>query len=180
MLESSSILIDSHVHVGQFNDLYFSPQEVASLMRTVGVDYYAVSSTTICEENYPKVIDELEQLIAIDGDKVIPIMWITPYSLDGNIAWFLESTIKWRCMKIHTFLHPEKWGQDSKLFAEVIDIARELSLPLLIHTGIENCCQCKKYKTLIDNNPDITFILAHGLTSSMRTPKIIREQWRDA
>ncbi len=156
------LLIDSHVHVGQYFDRYFSPQQISSLMKTVGVDYYAVSSTTMCEENYPKVLDELQELIRLDGDKVLPVMWITPEGLKGNIAWFLESDIKWRCVKIHPYLHSESWVADSDNCKEVVDIARELKIPLLIHTGDEPCCQAKKYEYLILKNPDVVFILAHG------------------
>ena len=72
------MLIDSHIHVGQYFDRYFSSQQISSLMKTVGVDYYAVSSNTMCEENYPKVLDELHELIALDSEKVLPVMSITP------------------------------------------------------------------------------------------------------
>lgn len=156
------MLIDSHIHVGQYFDRYFSPQQVSSLMKAVGVDYYAVSSTSMCEENYPKVLDELHELIRLDGDKVLPMMWITPEGLKGNIAWFLESDIQWRCIKIHPYLHPKSWVADSDNCNEVVDIARELKIPLLIHTGNESCCQAKKYEHLILKNPDVVFILAHG------------------
>ena len=155
-------LIDSHIHVGQYFDRYFSPQQISYLMKTVGVDYYAVSSTTMCEENYPKVLDELHELIALDNEKVLPVMWITPEGLKGNIAWFLESDIQWRCIKIHPYLHQESWVADSDNCNEVVDIARELKIPLLIHTGNESCCQAKKYEHLILKNHDVVFILAHG------------------
>ena len=77
------MLIDSHIHVGQFNNLYFAPSVISSLMEQLDVDYYAVSSTTQCEENYPKVLSEIEELIRFDGNKVLPVMWITPQSLHG-------------------------------------------------------------------------------------------------
>ena len=83
------MFVDSHIHVGQFNDLYISPACISKLMTDVGVDYYAVSSTSMCEENYPKVLEELRCLIKLDGNKVLPIMWVTPDGLNGNIAWFL-------------------------------------------------------------------------------------------
>ena len=156
------MLIDSHIHVGQFNDLYFAPSIIHRLMEQMRISYYAVSSTTMCEENYPKVIDELQELIALDGEKVLPVMWITPEGLKGNIAWFLESEIKWRCLKVHPFLHQSDWCPGGEQFCEVIDIARELQVPLLIHTGNEDCCQCGKYETMIADNSDVTFILAHG------------------
>lgn len=156
------MLVDSHIHVGQFCDEYYSPSTIQKLMGNVQVDFYAVSSTTMCEENYPKVVDEIQELIRLDGDKVLPVMWITPEGLKGNIAWFLESDIKWRCLKIHPFLHQSEWAPNGEQLNEVIDIARELDVPLLIHTGNEDCCQSGIYESVIANNKDITFILAHG------------------
>ncbi len=156
------MLIDTHVHIGQYYQFYFNGIYLSKLMRTNNVNYYAVSSTTMCDENYPKVVSELSELIGLDGEKVLPVMWITPEGIKGNIAWFLESDIPWRCLKIHPFLHPNDWQLDGEQFQEVIDIARELALPILIHTGIDTCCIAHKYETLYNRNPDITFILAHG------------------
>lgn len=156
------MFIDSHIHMGQFHQHYFAPSVVHQLMEQVGVECYAVSSTTQCEENYTKVLDEFHQLIDIAGEKVLPIMWITPEGLKGNIAWFLESDVKWRCLKIHPFLHKNKWDPRGELFNEVLEIARELNLPLLIHTGDEDGCQSYLFEKPIAENPDVTFILAHG------------------
>lgn len=164
------MLIDTHIHVGQFYNTYFTPYTIHKLIIQLNVDYYAVSSTTQCEEDYVKVLSELEELIIIDGKKVLPIMWITPKALLGNIAWFLESEIQWRCLKIHPFLHQNDWDPKGKQIEEVIDIARELHLPLLIHTGIDACCQCGKYESLIAHNRDIKFILAHGRPLTQITP----------
>lgn len=156
------MLIDSHIHVGQFYDYYFAPSYIHKLMEQLNIQYYAVSSTTMCEENYPKVIDEIHELIELDGSKVLPVMWITPEGLKGNIAWLLDSDIKWACIKLHPFLHQEDWQPDSEKLMEVVEISRELDLPLLIHTGNEICCNADKYEALIANNPDVSFILAHG------------------
>lgn len=156
------MLIDTHIHIGQFDNLYFAPSAVHQLMEQIGVEFYAVSSTTQCEENYSKVLDELHQLIDLAGEQVIPVMWITPEGLKGNIAWYLESDIKWRCLKIHPFLHKDVWTLNRTLVNEVIDIARELDIPMLIHTGDETCCQSHLFEGAIADNPDVSFILAHG------------------
>lgn len=156
------MLIDTHIHVGQFDDLYFAPSAIHNLMEQLDVDYYAVSSTTQCEENYPKVLSEMEELIRLDDKKVLPVMWITPEALQGNIAWYLESNIGWRMLKIHPFFNQTEWDPKGDLFAEVLDISQELRLPLLIHTGNEECCKAIIYEQAIKNNPVITFILAHG------------------
>lgn len=156
------MLVDTHVHVGQFFDLYFAPSDIHNLMEQLQVRYYAVSSTSMCEENYTKVLDQLHKLIELDGDKVLPTMWITPGGLQGNIAWFLESDIKWRMIKIHPYLESDAWQKNPLLFDEVINIARDMNLPLMIHTGNEACCQCNLFENNIANNPDVVFILAHG------------------
>ena len=156
------MFVDSHIHVGQFNDLYISPAYISKLMLDVGVDYYAVSSTSMCEENYAKVLDELSCLIKLDDNKVLPIMWVTPNGLKCNIAWFLESEIKWRCIKVHPELNPMDWDPLGSQFAEIIDIASELHLPIMIHTGNKECCISGKYEKLIEQHPNNTFILAHG------------------
>lgn len=156
------MLFDSHIHVGQFFNNYYSPSDISQLMADVGVDYYAVSSTTMCEENYIKVLDELHELIALDGERALPVMWITPEGLKGNIAWFLESDIKWRCLKVHPELHPNDWDPCRGQLEEVVDIAIELNVPILIHTGNKDCSMCGRYEKLIAKHPDVTFILAHG------------------
>lgn len=157
-----SILIDTHIHVGQFYDKYYSPSTIMSLMSNVNVQYYAVSSTTQCEEDYEKVLDEFNLLLNKDGKKVLPIMWVTPRGLEGNIAWYLDSSIKWRCIKIHPELHPDEWTPKSGQIEEVINIAKEMNVPILIHTGNKGCSVCNRFESFYTINPGIKFILAHG------------------
>jgi predicted TIM-barrel fold metal-dependent hydrolase len=131
-------------------------------MSNLGVDYYAVSSTTVCAERYDLAVSELQELIRRDKQKVLPIMWITPDSLNGNIAWCLESKIKWTMLKVHPYLHPSQWNPDGSQFSEVIDIANEFKIPILIHTGDDYSCESSRYEKLIKANSDVVFILAHG------------------
>lgn len=156
------MVIDTHVHVGQFYDNYFSPKYVLKLMQTLGVDTFFVSSTTICEENYEKVICEMEQLVYLDSQRAIPVMWVTPEGLKGNIAWYLESNVTWKCVKIHPFLHRGVWEPSDSRMIEVVEIAKELDVPLLIHTGNDNCCNAGRYEPIIKKYPEVAFILAHG------------------
>lgn len=156
------MLIDTHIHVGQYNEYYFSPKDIHELIQDCSVDYYAISSTTQCIELYDKVLEEMKYLIGMDADKVLPTMWITPNGLQGNIAWYLESDIKWRLLKIHPFLNKSEWDPDRAQIYEVVDIARELKVPILIHTGEDPSCHSQLFEPVIRSESDITFILAHG------------------
>ena len=151
-------ICDSHIHVGQFRDVYTSPKELVAFLDDVGVDKFAVSSTSVWEENYSKVLDEIKTLMLLAGQRIVPVLWITPSMLHNNgLSKMLDSDIKWRCVKIHGVHH---WDTDDTLMA--VDIARSLNCPFLMHTGGYEQCEAGHYMPLISNNPDVTFILAHA------------------
>lgn len=41
----------------------------------VGVGKFAVSSSSICEEDYDKVIKEIKGLVVLAPERVVPVMW---------------------------------------------------------------------------------------------------------
>ncbi len=71
------MLADAHVHIGQFGDFYTNPQNAFEFLDNLGVQRFAVSSTSICEENYSKVLSEMQELVNIGGKRVTPVLWIT-------------------------------------------------------------------------------------------------------
>ena len=154
---------DSHIHVGQFYDTYTSPQDLSLLMTDLGVDRYAVSSTTVCEKNFSKVLKEIQSLIDIDGERIIPVLWISPeFFLDkGLMKNFLESGIIWRCIKIHPDWQPNVWTENLNR-QKLIKLARRLNVPILIHTGGHDYSESIVWEQIIKDNPDQKFILAHS------------------
>lgn len=155
---------DSHIHVGQFFDIYTSPRRLLSITKKIGIDHFAVSSTTICEENYTKVLREMSTLVKLGKDRVVPVLWITPLMVDNEfvIDAFLDSEIKWKCVKIHGALHPDIWKPYSKYMRKVISVAKQLGIPLLFHTGQFPFCEPNYYKKVIARHKRQIFILAHS------------------
>ena len=157
------MLFDSHIHFGQFYDLYTSPTELKRFLDSVGVERFAASSTTICEGDYDKVIAETKELADICGSRFLPVLWITqPMLKDGRLDKFMDSGIRWRCLKIHPQLHPTTWINDSHEMKWVVSMASVLQMPLLIHTGEKEGCNPKLYEKPISDFPNVVFILAHG------------------
>ncbi|MBR4886434.1 MAG: amidohydrolase family protein [Muribaculaceae bacterium] len=154
-------LIDAHVHVGPFFDNYYSPLFVHQLMSSMKISQYAISSTSTCEENYSAVISEIKEIIKLDGDKILPTLWITPNMID-NRMYMLNEDINWRCLKIHPGLHPNCWDLKGKYSPKVLELSREFQIPILIHTGDEIECNPNTFLELINYNFDVNFILAHG------------------
>lgn len=132
-------------------------------MDSVGIERFVVSSTSICEGNYKKVLREINTLVATESRRVIPILWIIPQMLyDCGVEYFLESGIHWQCLKIHPQLNPEEWNPNNKNIKQVVQLAKQMDVPILIHTGTLPYCHAGLYRQLLLENNDIPFILAHG------------------
>lgn len=175
-------LIDSHIHVGQYYHIYTSPQDLLQLFDAVGVEQFAVSSTSICEGNYEKVLNELQDLLAIAHERVFPVLWIVPAMLkDGGLERFLSSGIQWKCLKIHPQLNPFYWQQNSADLEVVINLAKKLNVPILIHTGEKEGCEPLLFKEAIATNQSVKFILAHArpLEQTITLMKAYPNVWAD-
>lgn len=157
------MLIDSHVHVGQFFNSYFSAEYIFDFTKKCGINQFVVSSTSACEDNIEKVIAELSHLCEIGGTNILPCLWLTETMIHSpKFNSYFECGVSWRCLKIHPALHPEQWESRSQQISTVISLARLLHIPLLIHTGYDATCRSDKYDKEIASNPDVNFILAHG------------------
>ena len=154
---------DSHIHLGHFYDQYTPPTELKDYLDSVGVECFAVSSTTICAGRYDKVINEVKELKRICNNRLRPVLWILPQMLiDGGLNLFMDSDIQWRCLKIHPQLHPTIWLNYSSELQQVVSLSSELQVPLLIHTGEKEGCNPLLYEKAFADYPYVTFILAHG------------------
>lgn len=175
-------IYDSHIHVGQFYDIYTTPAELYEYLDSVGVKRFAASSTTICIGNYFHVLEEISALVDLCGSRFLPVLWIIPQMLeDGGLKMFLESDIQWRCLKIHPQLHPKAWINGSRKMKYVAQLAKDMRLPLLIHTGEMPGCNPLLFEKTITCYSDVTFILAHGrpIIETIKLMKQYPNVWTD-
>lgn len=149
---------DFHVHVGQFNDLYFSPDFIRNFLSSVGVDSFAVSSSSICGHDIDQTLHDIKVIVSLFGEKAFPVLWITPEMLLHNfLKEFLESGIDWKCVKIHGY---HNWTQDN--IETAVFLAQALKVPLMMHTGGQECCEAGQYYSLCKKFPHQLFVLAHS------------------
>lgn len=157
------MIIDNHVHVGWFSDGFHSPREVWNSEMAAGINGMAVASTSTCAEIYKNVCRELREMIRLGGDRVHPLLWLTPRMLKKRypLPYMLHSKIEWQGVKLHFEAHPE-WSRNKRLLDKAINVARKLSVPVLFHTGNDDSCHAGLFKSIIQTNGDLTFVLAHG------------------
>lgn len=157
------MIIDNHVHVGWFTDGYHTPKEIWNSEMAAGVDGMAVASTSTCAELYKDVCRELRELIRFGGEKVHPILWLTPRMMKLNypLPYMLHSKIRWQGIKLHFEAHPE-WSKNRSLLNKALDVAKRLNVPVLLHTGNHEVSHAGRFKDVIQDKRELTFILAHG------------------
>ncbi len=157
------MLCDAHIHVGQFYDIYTSPEDLSVFLKEIGVDAIAVSSTTTCEENYNKVEKEIESLIKVFGKVTIPILWVTPALLNNETKLIkMLNHVDWKCIKVHPQLCPDEWDASNCNFKKAVELSKELKAPLMIHTGVVRNCHPCQLQPLFSKYPEQSFIMAHG------------------
>lgn len=155
------MLCDSHIHVGGFRDVYYSPREVYAFLDKAGVDKFAVSSTMTCVEDYDLILCEFDELERLCADRLCPILWIHPNMLsNGWLERFLHTGIPWRCLKVHGYFND--WHSDKTLLPKVVEIAIAMNVPLLFHTGGREESDSGRYADIIRQNKNVQFILAHS------------------
>lgn len=163
------MVIDNHVHVGWFSDGYHSPKEVWSIAQASGVDDIVVSSTSICAYAclYKLILREMQELIKLGGEHVHPVLWVRPNMFNGKCRYalpqFLKNNIKWEGIKLHYWAH-KAWSYRNDLVEKAICLAENLDVPVLFHTG-DNNCKAAVFEKFIKKHPNCTFVLAHGCPS---------------
>lgn len=155
-------MFDGHIHIGQFYNFYNSSQRLFRFMHKMNISGVAVSSTTTCV-NPCKALREIVKLTERDPKSIFPVLWITKWMLDTDyINEYLKTDIDWRCIKVHGQLEPGVWLSDTGEMKQVVSLARLMNLPILFHTCHKSYSSSITYYDVIKNNPDLTFILAHG------------------
>ena len=155
-------MIDNHVHMGWYSDGYHYPLKVWKAEQEAGIDDIVVSSTSTCAELYKLVVREMRELVRACGSHVHPILWITPRMMKTwGIRYMLHSKIRWEGVKLHWRAHRE-WFYNRKLLLSALNVARQLQVPVLLHTGDSKECHARVFLEICTNNQDLNFVLAHG------------------
>lgn len=155
------IIHDAHVHVGQFRDLYSSPDEVFAYLNAFGVDRMAVSSIGTCEGDPEIPIREVGRMVELGGRRILPVLWVNPEWVEGDaLQRLLNCGIDWKCLKVHGYF--SRWEDCPAQLQTMVDLARKMNVPILFHTGGRPESDAGAYLSIAKRNPEVTFILAHS------------------
>lgn len=154
-------ICDSHVHVGHFKEnTYFSPQEIYKNLKSLGINKWAVSSISSVNNNHELVENELVTLFQSAPNETVPILWLTPEMIKNFHNLNILQKIPFYGIKIHGFAN--NWEPTSGNLNHAFEIANELKLPLILHTGGKPESDAMAYSQICTKFREVKIILAHG------------------
>ena len=162
-------MTDNHVHIGQYNRVYYDPVEIADVVMSTGLDGMAFSSTSSCINNI--VYSEIEKEIATflsnsqySDETIQPYLWYVPGYIDQGITMKNAfNGIQYKGIKLHPYA--QNWDFSDKRHMEalhnIFDYAALNTLPIIIHTGYSGIDSANRFERFMDEYRNAKCILAH-------------------
>jgi predicted TIM-barrel fold metal-dependent hydrolase len=164
-------MIDNHVHIGQFEEVYYDPLEVVDIVMTAAprITGFAFSSTSSCTEDvsYIHIEKEIADFLArmpYASEAARPFFWFIPdYIKQGVNIESALSGIPYKGIKLHPYA--QKWDFENSDHLEALgglfDYAATAALPVLIHTGHSGIDSADRFERFFSEYRDLRFVLAH-------------------
>jgi len=160
---------DNHVHIGQFDNVYYDPLEITEIVMSAGMEGLSFSSTSSCRSNaqYSEIEKEIADFLSrmpYTPETILPLFWYNPDYINQNIA--VENAfanIPYKGIKIHPYA--QNWDFNDKRHMDTLhglfDYASRHSLPVLIHTGDSGVDNANRFERFMDEYRNAKCILAH-------------------
>jgi len=162
-------MTDSHVHIGQYENVYYDPLEIMDIVMSAGMEAMSFSTTSSCIDNvlYSEIEKEITVFlshISYSAETIRPFFWYIPDYINQNIT--IESascTIPYKGIKLHPFA--QEWNFDNSRHIEslhsLFDYASRNNIPVLIHTGHSEVDSADRFEQFIREYHNTKCILAH-------------------
>lgn len=169
------MIIDAHVHIGDFGNFKMKPETVIESMERYRIDYSLVSSGACCEftedrkplpdgwtvTQYSGNMQTVEFALKY-RDKIGVLIWCKPSTegFNSDFAKLIESggsLIKG--LKFHPFYSMTPMT-DARV-EPYLTFAAERKLPVLVHSAADEWSQPKFVYEAAKANPTVNFIMAH-------------------
>jgi len=161
-------MIDTHIHIGKFNEVYYEPVEIMRIIEDSGVVTGCCFSSTSMGEpgiTYKDVEKEIQSILKVYSEDVMrPYFWFFPGYIQQGIS--VESAMNglpYKGFKIHT---RDEWNFENdtlqtEVLHQIFGYANRHDLPILIHTGESDIDRPNRLEPFFKAYPNVKSILAH-------------------
>lgn len=159
------LIIDSHAHIGFSHKQYplyiRTLEKMVETMDKFGISKSCVSSLKAIQYDFMEGNQELKEQIAKFPGRFIPFCVVHPRDWD-HAKNELVKCIKewgWKGLKLHPV--DQCYPVDCLSAKDIIQTARELEIPVAIHSSMDNFAHPARIGSLAAEFPEVTFIMVH-------------------
>ncbi len=170
-------VIDSHLHIGNLSDTELvTPKQVKDDLARFGVTGGLVmpfamrgggDDWEMHEQLYRKALDTgFDIALYVNTDML---------QLSEDLSLYLH--LPFKALKIH----PNVVSFSDCDLHHICELALSLKLPLMIHTGADDCCRSGRFEPFVKQYPKLTFVLCHARPAEEAFPimKRFENVWID-
>jgi len=162
-------MLDSHVHIGQFQEEYYDFDVIFDIIFNSGsADKIVYSSTSSCipDVKYDFVRKEIEAVLKkYPADIAAPFFWVVPdYINQGIKVEAVMDELSYGGFKLHPFGNDWNFENDTKqceILHEVFDYADKRQMRIVIHTGESGVDSPGRFERFFGGYKNAKIILAH-------------------
>lgn len=167
-------VFDAHAHIGSWNTVEESENNLLSGMRRKNVLFSLISHAD-CSSFPGEGAPDIPPLSAVDGLKeclrfakeneghIFVAVWVKPLTEpwpSEELIQLMEENIHYiKAIKLHPFC--EHTCPDSQAMEPYYELARRFNLPVLIHTALDEYSSILHFVNATIDHPDLRFVAAH-------------------
>lgn len=151
-------IIDNHLHIGNFSDTErVTPEQVKEDLARFGVTGGLVMPFAMRGGGDNWAVHEQLYRTALDSGFDIALYVNTDMlQLSEDLSLYLHFPFK--ALKIH----PDAITFSDYDIHRICEIASTLKLPVMIHTGADDCCRSGRFEQFIQQYRNLKFVLCHA------------------
>jgi len=161
--------VDSHVHIGQFDEYYYDPTEIVEIVMSSGIREMWFSSTTSCTDSvrYTAIEKEIQDLltkIPYSPETVRSLLWYSPdYIAQGVNVETACNAIPYKGIKLHPYANHWDFADSrhNETLHGLFDHAAKNGLPVLIHTRESGRDNADRFESFFAEYKSAQCVLAH-------------------
>ena len=159
------LIIDSHAHIGFSHKQYplyiRKLEKMVEVMDKFKITKACVTSLKAIQYDFMEGNEELKIQIDKFPERFIPFCVVHPRDWDYAKVELVKCINEWGWKGLK--LHPvdQYFPADCLSSKDIIDTARELNIPVAIHSSMDDFAHPKRIGNLAGEFPEVTFIMVH-------------------
>jgi predicted TIM-barrel fold metal-dependent hydrolase len=160
-------MFDHHIHIGQFEEMYYDPLEILQIVVDSGVSGCIYSSTTSGKDGvkYNEIRKEIELTLSrFPHETFKPYLWYVPsYKNEGITIEKAMNDLPYQGIKIHPVAND--WDRtvpgNDRILHDLFEYADEYRIPILIHTGPNGVDAPNTFEDFFVKYSKVKYVIAH-------------------